>query len=363
MLNDAFFIREVFNLAKKGEGFTSPNPIVGAVIVKNGRVISRGYHSKAGTAHAEIRAINKAKGSLRGATLYLNLEPCCHWGKTPPCVDKIIESGIKRVVIATSDPNPEVRGRSIKKLRKSGIEVKVGVMKKEAQRLNEVFFKNVEARLPFVAVKVAQSLDGKIATKTGESKWITHTQSRNFSKKLRDKYDAVLVGVNTIIKDNPFLNGIKKEPYKIVIDPEGRIPLNSNILKGEKDKIIIFSSEEGVKGRERKLNSIKRKVHTYFLEYKRGYFNLKELVKILFKRGITSIFVEGGSFTTGGFFDQHLVDKIYFFFAPKIIGGNTALASIGGEGVSRLKEAYEVKDLEIKRLGRDFLIIGYPCFT
>lgn len=363
MVNDHFFIKETFNLAKKGEGFTSPNPMVGAVIVKKGKIISKGYHSKAGTAHAEVKAINRAKVSLRGATLYLNLEPCCHWGKTPPCVDRIIEAGIRRVVVATYDPNPQVKGRSTKKLRKAGIEVKVGIMKKEAQRLNEVFFKNMEEKRPFVVAKVAQSLDGKIATRTGESKWITCIQSRNFSKKLRDRYDAVLVGVNTIIKDNPSLEGIRKNPYKIVIDREGKVPLGARIFKGDKDKIIIFSTKKGIKGKERKLSFLVRRDNIYFLEEKKGYFDLKEILKILFNRGISSVFVEGGSFTIGRFFDQHLVDKIYFFFAPRIIGGYKSLPSVGGEGISRLEKAVQVKDLEIKNLGKDFFITGYPCFT
>lgn len=354
---DILFIKKTFKLAKKAEGFTSPNPLVGALIVKNNKIISSGYHKKAGFPHAEIEAIRKAKENLKGATLYVNLEPCFHWGRTPPCVDEVIKRGIKRVVIATYDPNPQVKGRSVEKLKKAGIEVKVGVLESEARKINEVFFKNMEKNLPFVVAKVAQSLDGKIATFKGQSKWITSQVARLYAKKLRDKYDAVCVGINTVIKDNPSLEGVKKSPYKIVIDPHLKIPLSSKLVKNSKNNLIIFSKKESLR-KKRKVEYLKKIAQIYFLTQKE--FTLKNIIKILYReKNICSIFVEGGSFTLGRFFDERLVDKIYFFYAPKIIGGKKNITSVGGEGVSDLNKVLKIKELEIKKIGEDFLVTGY----
>jgi len=356
---DILFIKKTFKLAKKAEGFTSPNPLVGALIVKNNQIISSGYHKKAGSLHAEIEAIRKAKKNLKGATLYVNLEPCFHWGRTPPCVDEIIKRGIKRVVIATYDPNPQVRGRSVEKLKKAGIEVKVGVLESEARKINEVFFKNMEENLPFVVAKIAQSLDGKIATFKGQSKWITSQDARLYAKKLRDKYDAVCVGINTVIKDNPSLEGFRKSPYKIVIDPHLKIPLSSKLVKNSKNNLIIFSKKESLR-KKRKIECLRKIVQIYFLTQKE--FTLKNITKILYKeKNICSVFVEGGSFTLGRFFDERLVDKIYFFYAPKIIGGEKSITSVGGKGIEDLNKVLKVKDLEIKKIGEDFLVTGYVC--
>jgi diaminohydroxyphosphoribosylaminopyrimidine deaminase/5-amino-6-(5-phosphoribosylamino)uracil reductase len=356
-IDDTYFIRKTFALAKKAEGFTSPNPLVGAVIVKKGKIISWGYHKKAGLPHAEIEAIRKAKGDLRDSTLYVNLEPCYHFGRTPPCVDQIIKNKINRVVVATCDPNPLVNGKSIKKLRKAGIEVKVGVLEDEAKKLNEVFFKNMLKRRPFVVVKVAQSLDGKITTRDGISKWITQKDSRDFAKSLRDKYDCVLVGVNTVIKDNPSLNGARKIPFKVVIDPHLRIPLGSKIFKKTADKLVIFTSIKNIKKAD-KFSPAK----IFFLKKKNKYFCLEEILNNLYKIGIMSVFVEGGSETIGRFFDYRLVDKIYFFIAPKIIGGKKALTSVGGEGYRSLGNSPYLEDFNIKRIGKDILIWGYPVY-
>jgi diaminohydroxyphosphoribosylaminopyrimidine deaminase/5-amino-6-(5-phosphoribosylamino)uracil reductase len=355
---DIYFIKETFKLARKAEGCTSPNPLVGAIIVKNNRIIARGYHKRAGLPHAEIEAIRKAKEDLKGATLYVNLEPCSHFGKTPPCVDDIIRSGIKRVVIATYDPNPIVGGKSVKKLRMRGIKVKVGLLRAEAERLNEVFFKNVSQGAPFVVAKVAQSLDGKIATRKGESKWITSKEAREFSKSLRDKYDAVLVGINTVVKDNPDLNGIKKVPFKIVIDPHLRISPHSNLVKKYSGKLIVFASLKSIKQVKKGL----RGVRVFFLKGRGGHFSLKALLKVLYKLGITSVFVEGGAFTLGRFFDERLVDKAYFFISPLIIGGLGALTSIGAKGYSQIKECPYLREVNLLTFKKDILISGYPCY-
>lgn len=355
---DLCFLKKTFSLAKKGEGFTSPNPLVGALFVKNNKILSFGYHHKAGGPHAEVEAIRAAKKKLSGSTLYVNLEPCCGFGRTGPCVDEIIKRDIKRVVIATADPNPRVNGKSIKKLRKAGIKVEVGLCKKEAQELNEIFFKNMREKKPFVVAKVAQSLDGKIATQKGISQWITSSSSRKFSKKLRDKYDCVLIGANTLIKDNPGLNGLKRFPFKAVISPRLNIPLDSYLLEKNPDKLIIFTSDKS----KLKRKKIPDKVKVFFLKEKKGWLPIEKILKILYSLGLMSVFVEGGSQTLGQFFIKKEVDKAFFFIAPKVIGGRAALSSIGAEGFSTLKTAPSLENFKIKRIGKDILAWGYPKY-
>lgn len=355
---DIYFLEKTLHLAKKAEGFTSPNPLVGAVIARNDRIIAQGYHKKAGSPHAEVIAIRKVKEDLRGATLYVNLEPCCHFGKTPPCVDEIIRKGIKRVVIATFDPNPMVYKKSVRKLRAAGIKVDIGFLEEAAKNLNEVFFKNMQKRTPFVAVKLAESLDGKIATSKGESKWITQKISRLFAKRLRDKYDSVLVGINTAIKDNPRLNGIKRVPYKVVIDSRLRLPKYSYLLKQNPDKLIIFTSKKS----RPKRGKIPQAVKVFFLKEAAGKLSLKSILKVLYSLGVRSIFVEGGAETAGRFFDEKLVDKIYLFIAPKIIGGKNSFGSVAGRGFPSLQSCPKIEKVSIRRLGEDLLISGYPSY-
>jgi len=350
------FMQRALFLARKGEGTVSPNPLVGAVIVKGKKVIAEGYHKKCGWPHAEIEAIRKAKPKdLKGATLYINLEPCCHFGKTPPCVDEIIRRKFRKVIIAVKDPNPKVNGKSIKKLKQAGIKVSLGSGEKEALRLNEIFFKNMQQSLPFVVVKVAQSLDGKIATATGQSKWITSEKSRQVAKSLRDKYDAVLVGVNTIVKDNPSLKGLKRTPFKIVIDPNLRIPRQTFVLKNHPEKLIVITSLSNKK----KAQKISKAVKLIFLKKeKSGQFPIRSILKALYHSGIMSVFVEGGAETIGRFFDAKAVDRVFIFIAPKIIGGRNALASVGGKGVLSISSAISLRDVKIEKIGSDFLISG-----
>jgi len=355
---DLCFLKKTFSLARRAEGFTSPNPLVGALFVKNGKILSYGYHHKAGKPHAEIEAIKAAKKSLSGSTLYINLEPCCHFGRTGPCVDEIIKKGIKRAVIATADPNPRVNGKSIKKLRRSGIEVEVGLCKKGAQEINEVFFKNIREKKPFVVAKVAQSLDGKIATGKGISQWITSGSSRKFSKRLRDKYDCILIGSNTLIKDNPGLEGLKRSPFKAVISPRLNIPLDSSLLKKNPYKLIIFTSDKS----KLKRKKIPLKVKVFFLKEEKGWLPIEKILKILYSLGIMSVFIEGGSQTLGRFFIKREVDKVFFFIAPKIIGGRAALSSVGAEGFPTLKAAPSLENFKIRRLGKDILAWGYPKY-
>ncbi|MCP4652549.1 MAG: bifunctional diaminohydroxyphosphoribosylaminopyrimidine deaminase/5-amino-6-(5-phosphoribosylamino)uracil reductase RibD [Candidatus Omnitrophica bacterium] len=356
MNKDLIFLKKALELAQQAEGLTSPNPLVGAVIVKKGKVVSKGYHRRAGLPHAEVEAIKKAKADIKGATLYIGLEPCCHFGKTPPCVDKIIASGIKRVVIATLDPNPIVSGKSVKKLKKAGIQVSVGLHQAWAQQINEVFFKNMAQRLPFVVAKAAQSLDGKTATKNKKSKWITSDAMRLCAKKLRDKYDAVLVGINTVCADNPSLDGANKTPFKVVIDPHLRISSDCKLIKNNPQRLIIFTS----KCNEHKAWKMPDRVNIFFLEGKNDKFALKDVLKKLYKVGIRSVFVEGGSQTLGEFFDSKLVDKVYFFIAPKIIGGKDALVSVGGEGASSPNSALNIRDMQSTPVDNGILISGYP---
>lgn len=354
--NDIYFLRQTFLLASKAEGFTSPNPLVGAIIVKNNKIISCGFHKKAGLPHAEIEAIKKSKQNLRGSTLYINLEPCCHFGKTPPCVDEVIKTGIKRAVISTVDPNPKVCSNSIKKMKAAGIKVSLGLFKKEAEKLNEVFFKNMKENRPFVVAKIAQTLDGKIVTSAGVSKWITTEPSRKFAKSLRDKYDSVLVGINTVLKDNPKLNGLKKIPYKVVIDPHLRINQKSFIVRNHPEKLIIFTLKKSKPGEALK------DARVFAIDEKKGKLDLAVMLKILFNLGITSCFVEGGSQTLGNFLDEKLIDKMHFFISPKIVGGKKALTSIGAKGYKTLDKSPYLKEIEIKRIGEDIFITGYPCY-
>jgi diaminohydroxyphosphoribosylaminopyrimidine deaminase/5-amino-6-(5-phosphoribosylamino)uracil reductase len=330
--------------------------MVGAVLVKNGKIIAEGYHRQAGLPHAEIEAIKKAKVNLNGATLYLNLEPCCHYGKTPPCVYEIIKNKIKRVVISTVDPNPLIKHKSIKILKKAGIIVKMGLLKKEAQQLNEVFFRNMQAGRPFIAAKIAQSLDGKIATRAGLSKWITSLRSRKLAKSLRDKYDCVLVGINTVAKDDPHLAGLKKVPYRVIIDPQLRISNNCFIMRNNPQKTLIFSLSR---------NKLKIKknfpAQVFFVKSKNEIIPVKKILKVLYNKGITSVFVEGGSYTLGNFLDNRLIDKFYFFIAPKIIGGSS-LSSVGAKGFNSPSQCAFLNGLEITRIGEDLLIAGNVCY-
>lgn len=330
MNQDIHFLKETFKLAKKGLSWTNPNPMVGAVIVKNGQIIGKGFHKKAGLPHAEIEALSDLKEDPKGATLYVNLEPCVHWGKTPPCADAIIKAGIKRVVCATKDPNPKVAGKGLALLKKAGIETSVGSLENQARKLNEAFFTYHEKKRPFVAVKFAASLDGKIATRTGDSKWITNQKAREYARGLRSEYQAVLVGVNTIIKDDPHL-GVrikgKKDPLRVVLGSKQQIPRDSQVLR---DQNILFIPAK----------------------------KIPDLLAALYKKEIISILVEGGGKTLGRFVDSGLIDKVYAFQTPVLIGGKEAI-SIGGKGAQTLKEALYLKNISFKKFGDNLLTIGY----
>ncbi len=373
--SDAFWMKRAINLARKGSGKVLGNPMVGCVIVKKGRVLAEGFHRKFGGNHAEIEALLKHgisgsglkraqhpqhpgafnTGAFNGATMYVNLEPCAHFGKTPPCVPEIIRSGIKRVVIGMKDPNNLVFGKGIRILKKNGIYVEVGCLKKECMDLNISFITNMKKRRPYIAIKAAMSLDGKIATKTGESKWITSEKSRKYAKKLRAKYDAILVGKNTVLRDDPGLKAFNKagrEPIRIILDsmlatsPSAKVYRNRNVIlvttnRTQKSKIKKFAKK-----------AIPLKIFP-------SKIRLAPLLQWLYrKKGISSIFVEGGSEVIGSFFDEKFVDKVYFFIAPKIIGGKDAKPAVSGYGVKDIAKSLYLTNIAITKIGPDLLYAG-----
>lgn len=354
---EQIFLKQALKLARKGMGWTNPNPMVGAVIVKNGKIIGRGYHKKVGFSHAEIEAIKSSKESLKGSTLYITLEPCCHFGRTPPCVDEIIKAKITRVVCCTLDPNPKVSGKGVDILRKAGVDVSVGILQDQARLLNEPFFTFYEKNRPFIAIKFATSLDGKIATKTGDSKWITNEEARKYARSLREQYQAILVGINTVISDNPHL-GVRikgrKDPLRIILDPNLKIPLESQVCRD--NNVLIVTSAQAYKERIRYFN----KKSTSMLIFEGSRISPQQLLSKLKKLNVISVLVEGGGETLGTFVDKKLVDKIYGFYAPIIIGGKKGVDAIGGEGANTIQEGLYLENISYKMFGDNMLMIGYP---
>lgn len=351
------WMKLALKMAKKGEGKVSPNPMVGAVLTKEEKVIATGYHKYFGAPHAEVEAIEKAKGEAQGATLYVSLEPCNHYGKTPPCTEKIMGAGIKKVVAATSDPTS--RG-GLKRLAKEGIETDLGVCQKEAKKLNEAFLKYVREKIPFVIVKAAASLDGKIATPGRESKWITGEKSRKFAHSLRDKVDAVLVGINTVIEDDPSLlpSSCKRRFIRIILDSKLRIPLKARLLKDQKKSpTFIFVTSKANKPKLQELK--KRGIKVVTTKEEKEKVSLKEVLRILGELEIMNLLVEGGGEVIASFFEQKRVDKVFLFLASRIIGGKEAPSWVEGKGINSLKETPYIDIDSWKRTGEDFLLQGY----
>ncbi len=359
-MDDEKWMKRALRLAEKGRGRTSPNPMVGAVLVKEGKVIGEGYHAKAGEDHAEIIALRQSGENTRGATLYLNLEPCTHYGKTPPCAPMVIQSGVKRVVIGMEDPNPRVKKEGVESLRRAGLEVEVGIQEKECQRLNEAFCKYILKKEPFIILKVASTLDGKIATRNGDSKWISGEASRRFVHQLRDQVDGVIVGIGTILKDDPMLTSRVKggrDPYRIILDSRLRIPEKAKVTEISPSKTIIATTEAAPKDKIERLEN--KKVRILVLDSKEGRVNLKTCLSQLGEMEMMSLLVEGGSKIHGAFLDESLIDKLFLFLSPKIVGDSQALGIFGGKGVSNLKEAIALREIRTKRIGEDILIEGY----
>lgn len=355
------YMRKALQLAEKGKGHTSPNPMVGAVIVKNNKIIGEGYHEKCGFAHAEVQAFNNATEDTEGADMYVTLEPCSHYGKTPPCADKIIEKKIKRVIIAANDPNPLVSGNGIRKLQSSGIEVFTNVLRDESIKLNEVFMKYIVNKEPFVVLKLASSLDGKIATYSGQSKWITNKQSREYTHTLRGIYSGIMVGVGTILADNPILNcrvDGYKNPVRIIVDSSLSTPINYNVVTTSKDIRTIFAvTEKADKNKIKAFEDMGAEI--IILQSNCGKVPLKELVLYLGKNGIDSILVEGGGTLAFSMLKENCVDKVVYFTSPIIIGGEKAKNAISGQGFETLNDCIRLKDIERKYFGDDILTIGY----
>ncbi len=358
-ISDERFMREALKLAEIRKGLTHPNPTVGAVVVKDGKIIGKGFHKKAGMPHAEREAIDDAvrKGfNIEGSTMYVTLEPCCHHGRTPPCTEAIIDKKIKRVVIATEDPNPEVSGRGIEILKKNGIETVVGLLKEEAEKLNEDFFVYMKEKRPFIHIKIAQSIDGKIATKTGSSKWITSEESRRYVQKLRKESTAVMVGTNTVLKDNPELTvryiETDSQPLRVVLDKNLIIPENFNVFN-RSSKTILFTSETADRKAVNRLE--KKGIQVVKLPLNQGMFDLYDILFHLYSMGVVQLFVEGGKNLITQFLRKNIFDRISVFVAPKIIGED-GLSSFGKLGIENIEKSIKLNLEDIKRLENDILI-------
>ncbi len=345
-------------LADKARGKTSPNPMVGALLVKGNRVIAEGYHKKAGTPHAEAVALSRAGSKAKGATLYVNLEPCCHTDKkTLPCTDGIIRAGIKRVVAAIRDPNPKVSGRGFRKLREAGIDVISGVLRQEARDLNRVFIHFITTGLPYVTLKVAQSLDGKIATAGGQSKWITGPVSRRIVHRLRSENQAIMVGSGTIKVDNPSLTArirSGRNPVRIIVDGKLEIPANSKVLTDGVAPTWIAT----VMPPEHPATSsmLQKGVEILHIRGENGKLYMKELMREIANRGITSVLIEGGSAINAAALRAGVINRVMFFIAPKIISGRNAIPSVGGPGIDILEEAARLGPMSVTQTGSDILV-------
>lgn len=363
VLVEADYMKRAIELSKKGIGYTSPNPLVGAVIVKNDRVIGEGYHELYGGPHAEINAFRKASEDVEGATMYVTLEPCSHYGKTPPCAKAIVEKKISKVVIGMMDPNPLVAGRGISILEENGIKVTTGVLEDEVKKLNEIFIKYITTKLPFCILKTAMTLDGKIASSIGDSMWITNEASRNYVHQIRHRVSGIMVGVGTILSDNPKLNtrlGDKegKDPTRIIVDTTARIPLDSYVLNMDSSAKTIIATTE--KANRENIEAIKKKgAEIIITPLRDNKVDLIFLMKELGKIGIDSVLIEGGSTLNYSALEEGIVDKVISFIAPKIIGGKDAKTPVGGEGIKYVKNAILLNNIKVSRFQEDIMIEGY----
>ncbi len=355
-MDDHDVIKRTLHLARRALGHTSPNPVVGAVLVKRGRVIAEAYHRAPGTPHAEALVLQKAGQRAEGATLYVSLEPCCHTRKrTPPCTKAIIASGVKKVVVAMEDPNPRVSGKGLAELRKAGIDVVSGISEKRAKRLNEAYIKYITTGEPLVTLKVAMTLDGKIALPAGESKWITGEKARRAVHRMRAASDAILTAIGTVKADNPRLTArLKgaKDPVRVVIDPRLETPAGFHVLDTPPSSIIV--TDEAMRKKAEGL----RKEGLEFLFF-RNKLDLGWLMKELGKREITSVMIEGGASLSSHAFHDGIVDKVVFFIAPKIICGRDSFPAVGGMACKNLEDAYRLRDISIRRVGEDLMVEGY----
>lgn len=353
-MTDVDYMRRAIELAKKAEGFTNPNPMVGAVIVKDGRIIGQGYHERCGELHAERNAIASLTESAEGATIYVTLEPCCHYGKTPPCTEAIIENKIARVVIGSRDPNPLVSGKGARILREHGVAVEEDFLREECDAINPVFFHYITSKMPYITSKYAMTADGKIATKTGASKWITGEEARLEVQRMRHRNMAIMVGIGTVLADDPMLNvrveGLKS-PIRVICDSKLRIPMDSQIVKTAKEYRTIVACVTEDKQKISELEAAG--VQVELIQADNGHVDVNALMIRLGELGIDSVFVEGGGILNDSLYRKGLVNRMEVFVAPKVFGGAAAKSPVEGTGVETVEEAQHFKLIEVKKIGQD----------
>ena len=357
-------MRRAIELAKKGGGYVHPNPLVGCVVVKDGEIIAEGYHEKYGEFHAERNALTRCKTEIKGALLYVTLEPCCHYGKTPPCTEIIIEKGIKKVYVGILDPNPLVAGKGVKRLQDAGIEVEVGLCADEIRELNKVFLKYITTKRPYVIMKTAMTLDGKIAAFTGDSKWVTNEESRKMVHQLRSEMAGVIVGIGTVLADDPMLNvrleGNPHQPIRIVVDSNLRISSESKLIRTAKDYRTIIATTQ---------NNDCRDVQPYLstgveildCQSNNGHVDINDLMSKLGSMGIDSLLLEGGGTMNAAFLEAGCVDEVWAFIAPKIIGGAAAQTAVSGDGIEKMSDAIQLQNIDIQNINGDILVKGKIC--
>ncbi len=362
-MDDYAYMKMALSLAEKGRGFTSPNPMVGAVVVKNDKVVGKGWHEKAGLPHAEVNAINDAGSMAEGATIYVTLEPCNHHGRTPPCTEKILAAGIRRVVVALADPNPDVAGGGLARLNAEGLETVSGILEQDAAKQNEVFLKYIQTGLPFVILKNAVTLDGRTATRDGDSKWITGPKSRRFVHMLRHQVDAIMVGIGTVRADNPSLTtrleGFEgKDPVRIILDTRLSISEDANLLQLDSNSGTVIVCGK-FKPQDKKKRLIEKGAQVLETELQNGLIDLEALMPRLGKMGITSLLIEGGSHVSTSAMNAKIVDKVYFFYAPKILGGDDGVPVFQGKGPALMRQSVPIRDVSVRRFEDDVMIEGY----
>ncbi|MED4227233.1 bifunctional diaminohydroxyphosphoribosylaminopyrimidine deaminase/5-amino-6-(5-phosphoribosylamino)uracil reductase RibD [Neobacillus cucumis] len=362
MMNDEFYMQLALKNAQAMKGQTDPNPLVGAVIVNDNRILGVGAHMKAGEPHAEIHALRMAGDHAKGATIYVTLEPCSHHGRTGPCAVALVEAGIKKVVIATLDPNPVVAGNGVKILKDAGIEVVIGVCEEESRQMNEVFNKFIVEKKPFVTLKAATTLDGKTATHTASSKWITSADARRDVHQLRSENMAILVGVNTVIEDNPELtsripNG--RNPIRVILDSSLRIPLDAKVVTDQQAATWVFTSENYDKEQRQHLEDLGIPV---FVTSGSNQVDPTDVMRILGEKLVSSVLIEAGGTINAALFEKQLIDKVILYTAPKLVGGKEAPTFLEGTGMAEMGDAVELENLTVTPIGKDFKFIGYPIY-
>jgi diaminohydroxyphosphoribosylaminopyrimidine deaminase / 5-amino-6-(5-phosphoribosylamino)uracil reductase len=360
---DEYYMRLALQMAGATVGQTGINPSVGCVIVKQGRIIGMGAHLQRGSHHAEIHALQMAGDEAKGSTVYVTLEPCSHYGRTPPCAERLVSEKVSRVVVAALDPNPKVAGRGVERLRSNGIAVDVGVLASESERMNEVFNKYITTGLPFVTVKTASTLDGKIAAASGDSKWITGESSREYVHTLRARYQAIMVSVETVIADDPSLTTRlplpAKQPVRVIVDSKLRIPLDARVVRDQASRTIVLTTKLAPMEQIMRLNALGIEV----LKCGDGpHVDLKQAMRQLGEQDIASILLEGGGRLNGAMLEDGLIDKMVLFFAPKLIGGSGSPGNFTFQGADRMSDALSLRDVQVEQFGQDVCITGYPVY-